>query len=79
MMVTIHAQQRLDARREEARRLPRIGAGLHKPSRRRVLQGMRRDICDAGAITGSRKSLLDILNPLAVDVQDVAEIGPAFP
>jgi hypothetical protein len=40
---------------------------------------MRRDICDAGTITGSRKSLLDILNPLAVDVQDVAEIGPAFP
>src|SRR5262249_17547420 len=65
--------------REEARYLPRIGAGLHKPRRRRVLQCMRCDICDAGAITGGGKSLLDIFDALAVDVQDVAEIGPAFP
>jgi hypothetical protein len=79
MMVAVHPQQCLNAGREEARRLPRIGAGLHKPSRRRVFQGVRCDISDAGAITGSRKSLLDILDPLAVDVQDVAEIGPAFP
>src|SRR5262249_36200937 len=78
MMVAIHAQQCLDAGREEACRLPRIGAGLHKPRRRRVLQGMRCDICDAGAITGGSKSLLDIFDTLAVDMQDVAEISAAF-
>jgi hypothetical protein len=43
MMMTIHTVEHLDAHAEKAGCFPLVDAGLHKPRRRRVPQGVRRD------------------------------------
>jgi hypothetical protein len=44
-----------------------------------VPQRVRRDPSDTRTLTGGGKSLLNVLDALAIDVQHIAQIGPALP
>jgi hypothetical protein len=72
VVVAIDALQSLHAHREETRSLPEVRTSLHEPSRSRVPQGVRRDTLEASTLACGRKAFLDVLDALAVDVQDIA-------
>src|SRR5262245_61564378 len=68
MVVTVDAEQCLDASREKSRRLPRVGAGLHQPRRCGGLQGVVRNALDARPLARGGKAFLDVSNAFTVFV-----------
>ena len=78
MVVTIDALERLRSHRQEAGGFPNRHAALHEPSGGGVPKRVRDNGAETGALAGRGEALLDVPDGLTVDVQNVAEIGPAF-
>src|SRR6476660_6339941 len=79
VVVSIDALQGFHAHGEKTRCLPHIGSGLHEPCRRRVPHRVRGDPSDTSTLAGGGKALLNVLDALTMDVQHIAQIGPALP
>ena len=76
--MTIDALERLRSHRQEAGGFPNRHAALHEPSGGGVPKRVRDNGAETGALAGRGEALLDVPDGLTVDVQNVAEIGPAF-
>src|SRR5215207_2585996 len=74
MVLGVGAFQRLKAHAQEAGRLPLVDATLHEPGRGGVTERVRRDAHKAGATAGRVEGRLDVLDRLAVAVNDEADV-----